>query len=130
MNIKSIAVTTIVGSVVYFLLGWVFYGMIFTDIYPQSEAGPNLLFIYLGGLVYSKLVSIAITWWANATSIGSGLQIGAIIGVLVGVSMNFFMFSAQPECNWNQFITDSAITTVMSALVGAVIAMLHGKLSK
>lgn len=130
MNIKSIAVTTIVGSVVYFLLGWVFYGMIFTDIYPQTEGGPNLLFIYMGGLVYSKLISIAITWWANTSSLITGLQMGAIIGVLVGMSMNFFMFSAEPECNWSQFITDSAVTTVMSAMVGAVIAVLHGKLSK
>lgn len=130
MNIKSITISGIVASLIYFLLGWVFYGMLFKDIYPEPEGGANLGFIYAGGLFYALLLSTAVAGWANTTSAGSGLQIGAIIGLFTGLSMNLYMSASAGSCDWANVATDTGITVVMSAIAGAVVAILHGRLSK
>ncbi len=36
MNVKNFIVGGIVGGIVDFLLGWLFYGMLFKDIFPES----------------------------------------------------------------------------------------------
>ena len=37
MNVKNVSVSGLVGGIVNFLLGWLFYGMLFKDSFPQPE---------------------------------------------------------------------------------------------
>jgi hypothetical protein len=47
MNIKSFTLSAIAGTIVYFLLGWLFYGTLFTEIYPTSGNEKSLSFIFV-----------------------------------------------------------------------------------
>jgi len=51
MNAKNLLVSGIAGSVAYFLLGWLFYGILFTSLFTTGGE-ENLLFIYIGCLAY------------------------------------------------------------------------------
>ena len=126
MNLKKILISGIVGSIVYFLLGWVFYGMLFTEIYP-SEGEPDLLFIYMGGLTFALLIAYVFVQWANISTAITGAVGGATIGLFYALSMNFFMYSSM-EVNYVNITLDVAITLVMSAIIGGVMAMIIGKL--
>jgi biotin transporter BioY len=44
---KKILLSGIVGTVVYYLLGWLVYGLILTD---KSKGEESMLFIFLGCL--------------------------------------------------------------------------------
>ena len=48
---KSLIYSTITGTIVYFLLGWLFYGILFTDLYPANEEH-SMLFVFFGCLFY------------------------------------------------------------------------------
>jgi xanthine/uracil permease len=37
MKTKNFLVSGIVGGIVYFLLGWLFYGFLFKDFFPPQE---------------------------------------------------------------------------------------------
>ncbi|MFZ1705576.1 MAG: hypothetical protein WAT79_14600 [Saprospiraceae bacterium] len=126
MNTKNFLISSIAGSVVYFLLGWVFYGMLFKDIYPAGEE-QNLMFVYLGCLTFCLLVGYIFTKWAGITQLMTGLYAGALIGLLYGLSMNFFMYSSMTP-NMTNMITDVAINAVTGGLAGAVIAYVNGKM--
>lgn len=126
MNTKNFLVSSIAGSIMYFLLGWVFYGMLFTEIYPAGE-NQNLVFIYLGGLSFCLILGYVFTRWAAITQFMTGLWAGALIGFLYGLSYNFYMYSNQTP-NTTNMITDVVISTITAGITGGVIAFVLGKM--
>ena len=126
MNLKNFIIAGIVGGIVDFILGGIFYGMLFKDLYPQTQS-TNFTFIALGCLIFGFLVSYIFTKLAGITNTVTGLTAGAIIGFLNGLSMNFFMYSGM-ALNTQNMITDVIITTVLGAGVGATVALVNGKL--
>ena len=126
MNAKNFIVGGIVGGIVDFLLGWVFYGMLFTNIYPQNE-NTKLEFIFLGCMTFGFFISLIFTKWAGITNIMSGLKAGALIGLFYGLSMNFFMYSSQ-EVNYQILGLDTVVNVLMGAGVGAIVALVLGKM--
>ncbi len=124
MNLKNFFIAGIVGGIVNFLLGWVFYGMLFKDIYPDPN---NFTFIFLGCITSGFFISYIFTKWAGITNAVTGLIAGATIGFFTSLSMNFFMYASMP-LNTQNMITDIAISTLISGCMGAVIAIVSGKM--
>lgn len=126
MNLKNFFVAGIAGGIVNFLLGWLFYGIIFKDIFPQNE-NENLLFIFLGCITNGLFISYIFTKWAGITNPITGVKAGAIIGLFTSLSMNFFMYSSKIVIYQN-LVIDVVISIVISALIGAVVAIVSEKL--
>ena len=136
MNVKNVSVSGIVGAIVNFLLGWLFYGMLFKDSYPQpdeSEGSNSLIFIFLGCLVFSLFIAYIYDKWAQINTLATGAKAGAIIGLFMGLCYNLFSLAMSDECReWTMqlAVLDTAINIVMTAITGAVIGMVLGKLDK
>jgi len=129
MNVKSFVSSGITGFVVYFLMGWLCYGILFTEIYPKEEENANTLaFIALGCLFYAFLYAFIFTKWAGIRTFSTGLKTGFVIGLLYAIGMNFFMYSAQ-EFHANHFIIGILIDSFSTAIMGGFIGFVHGKTS-
>ncbi|MCX6230296.1 MAG: hypothetical protein NTZ33_02015 [Bacteroidetes bacterium] len=128
MEIRKIIISGFAGSIVYFLAGWLFYGILFKDIYPDNGNG-NLFFIYLGGLVYNLFVAYVLVKWSKDSSILSGMQTAAFIGFVMSLSMNFFIYADKPLII-KSFILDICISIIIFAILGIVIAFINSKLEK
>jgi len=126
MNTKSFLTSGFVAFVIYFLLGWLFYGILFPDLYPK-EGEDNMLFIALGCLFFSLLIAYLFTSVASIKSAGEGFKVGAIFGLLNGLSMNLFMYSSM-EPNYQNIAIDVALSIVMVGIMGAVVALINGKM--
>jgi len=126
MNVKNFLVSGVVGGIVNFLLGWVFYGMLFKDIYPEGE-NMNLLFTFLGCLTSGLFIAYIFTKWAGITNPVTGIKAGAVIGFFTSLSMNLFMYSNR-TVNYQNMALDVIITIVISAFMGAIIAFVNGKM--
>ena len=126
MKLKNFLIAGIAGGIVDFLLGGVFYGMIFPNIYPQNE-NTNMSFILLGCMTFGFLLSYLFTHLAGITKALTGLIAGGIIGFLNGLSMNFFMYSGM-ALNVQNMITDVAVCIILGAGVGITVALVNGKL--
>jgi hypothetical protein len=126
MNVKNFLVSGVVGGIVNFLLGWVFYGMLFKDIYPEGE-NMNLLFTFLGCMTSGLFIAYIFTKWAGITNPVTGIKAGAVIGFFTSLSMNLFMYSNR-TLNYQNMALDVIITIVISAFMGAVIAFVNGKM--
>ena len=122
MYTKSFFLSGIVGAIVYFLLGWLFYGVLFPEIHG-TNVEPCLLMIFLGCLFMSLLVSLIYNRWASIT-ISTGLKAGFVIGLLYTLSMNFFMYSSK-ELDTKFFIL-LAIESITLAIVGGVVGYMCG----
>ena len=126
MNIKSFTLSAIAGTIVYFLLGWLFYGALFTEIYPTAGDEKSLLFIFIGCLFYALIFSLIFGKWAHISTFKSGTIAGIYLGILYSISMNFFMYSSS-DLNVENFITNVLITTVSTAIMCGMIGYVLGK---
>lgn len=128
MNVKNFLLAGIAGGITDFLLGWIFYGMLFHAYFGGGE--PNLTFIFAGCMSFGLLMSYIYVRWANISTLMAGASAGAGIGLLMGIMNNLFRYSMATEApNYQQFAVDVVICMVMGAGVGAVVAVVNGALS-
>lgn len=129
MNNKSFLLSTLTGTITYFLLGWLFYGILFPNLYPPSEqCQTSLVFIFLGGLFYVSVFSLIYTRWASISTFRTGALAGLVLGFLYSVSMNFYMFSSK-TLDIEHFVTDVFVATISATVMGGVVGLTIGKSS-
>ena len=122
---KSIIYSTITGTIVYFLLGWLFYGILFTDLYPSNQEY-SMQLVLLGSLFYVLVFSLIYARWASISTFKSGAKVGLILGIVYAISMNSY-YAASNGLNIEHFLTDVLIATVSTAIMGGVVALTIGK---
>lgn len=125
---KNFIICGIVGGIADFLLGWVFYGMLFREYFGGAE--PNLGLIAGGCFGFGFLMSYIYTGLAGISSFARGMKAGAGIGLLLGIMNNFFMRSMENPVNWEHFAVDVVICIAMASLVGGAVGATNGSLSK
>ena len=125
MNTKSFILSGIAGTVVSILLGFLFYGLLFTDLHP-GDSEPYMVFIILGCLFYAFAFALIYNRWANISTFNLGAKAGFLIGLLWTLSMNFFLYSSDSSFDSN-FLLLVAIDAVSAAIMGGVIGLVIGK---
>jgi hypothetical protein len=129
MNFKNFIIGGIVGGIVDFLLGWLFYGIIFSSFMPEN-ADMNLGLIACGCFTFAFLLTYIFMKWPGMNNLGAGIKEGAILGLFFGLMANFFHFADIGAIDSTLFLVDIIINIAIGAIVGGVIAMLLGKLNK
>ena len=124
MNIKRFLASAVAGGITDFLLGWLLYGILLTSYFPEGE-DMNLLFIFLGCLTFGVFISYVWNKWAGITTFMTGLQAGAVVGLILGIYGNFFMHS-NGDPNMTQFALDVVVTTIIGGAVGGVVGVVNG----
>ncbi|WP_445957966.1 DUF1761 family protein [Yeosuana sp.] len=129
MKAKNFLGSGIAGGVANFFLGWLFYGIIFKDSFPQPAEGPNsIVYIALGSLIFGLFIAYIFTKWAQITTIVTGAKAGAVIGLFLSLFMNLFNMAMNSEATFQMFATDLGIAIVSTAITGAIIGYVNGKM--
>ena len=129
MKTKNFIISGLAGGVADFFLGWLFYGIIFKDSFPQPEESSNaMIFIFLGCITFGLFLSYIFTKWAQISTAITGAKSGALIGLFFGLFMNFFNMAMSSETVIETVALDVAISIVMTAIIGAIIGAVNGKL--
>ena len=128
MNTKNLLLGTLLGGITNFILGWVFYGMLLSDVFPEGE-NMNMIFIFLGCLSFGLILTYIFMKWANISSWQTGAGAGAILGTLLSLWSNFFMYSNQAEADYGVMFLDIGVGAIMGAVTGAVIGFVLSKMS-
>jgi len=119
---KKNLLSGIVGTVVYYLLGWLVYGLILTD---KSSGESSLTFIFLGCLFYAFTIAYIYAKLAQISSLKAGFNAGVVIGVLFSLSWYFFMYA---EFNIRELIEEVIVGGLMTGILGGVIAFVNKKI--
>ncbi len=128
MNYKNFLLGTLVGGIVYFLLGWLVYGVLLINIYPASASENEcFLFYFLGSLSFAALLSYVFNKWAGISNWASGAKAGALLALLIALYMNFFMYANAAEVNYQIMLLDIVAGTFMGSITGAFVAIFAEK---
>ena len=128
MNTKKFFVGGIAGGIIYLLLGYLIYGTLLRDymkpLVDGVDRGDNEIFwsLIVGNLLLGFLISYVLNRLGVA-SVSDGLTTGAVTGLLFSSGYDLLMYGTTRLASLSQVAADIAAFTVISAVAGAVIAM-------
>jgi hypothetical protein len=134
MNSKNYFLAGILGGIVYFLLGWLVYGMLLMN-YMEENAGlalgvnrvEMLLWsIGLGSLLYGFFLSYVFSCVGQVKTAAAGAKSGAWVGFLVAGAIDFTMYGTTNITTLNAVAVDILAATVLASITGAVVAWVLG----
>ncbi len=135
MNSNKFVLSGIAGSVVFFLLGYLIYGILLGD-FMKNHAGtatgvaknPNeymLWLIAVANVLYGFLLAY-IFGRAGVASIGAGFGMGATIGLLTSASTDFIVYATANTITGAGMGADIVAFTILAGIAGAVIGWVKG----
>lgn len=128
MKTKTFIIAGLVGGVVDWLMGWLFYGILFVDTFPQPvESSHTMLFITLGCLTFGFFMSYIYNKWAQITTLMTGAKAGIIIGIFMGIISLSFGLADKLEVNYQIAGLELVVYIIISAVVGAAVGLINGK---
>ena len=134
MNSKNYFLAGILGGIVFFLLGWLVYGMLLMD-YMEENAGlalgvnrVDMLFwsIGLGSLLYGFFLSYIFSCVGQVKTAAAGAKSGAWVGFFVAGAIDFTKYGTTNITTLNAVAVDILAATVMALITGAVVAWVLG----
>lgn len=139
MNTKKFLIGGIVGGIVYFLLGYLFYGKLLSDFFMKNAGTATGVdrvmdqFVWwslvLGNIFQGCLLSYVFVK-SNVSSVGSGLVTGGAVGLLAAAAHGFIMYGVSNLMTTTGMLGDIGTFTVMSAITGAVVGWVCGLIGK
>ena len=139
MNTKKFLIGGIVGGIIYFLLGYVFYGNLFSDFFVKNAGSATGVsramdqFVWwalaLGNIFGGFLLSYVFIK-SNVSTVGSGLLTGAAIGLLMAASYDLISYGTSNLTTTTGVVGDIGLFTLMSAITGAIVAWVLGLIGK
>ena len=131
MDFKKLFIGGIVGGILFFGLSYLIYGKLMMTFFANhpgevtvERAEADLQFLYLGvGCLLQGFFLAYIFVRANVSSAGSGFVTGGIVALLLGAAMNCIMYGHTRMLSKTGMVADVAVATAMTAVIGAIIAM-------
>ena len=131
MDGKRFIVGTATGGVAYFVLGFVLYAILLEDFFQGnmgSATGVQKLEmqywpLLLGNFSFAALLTYAIQNWVKVSTFRGGARTGALIGLLVSIGWDMIQYDTTNIMNLTGALADVLVFTLMSSLVGGVIAL-------
>ncbi len=135
MDIKKLTAGGIVGGILFFLLGWLIYGMLLMDFMKNNpgivsgynKETPDWLYLIIGNLL-SGFMMAYIFIKANVTTLMGGLILAGVVGFLMTASFDCIMYATTNLASKKMMMADVLASTAMGAVVGAVVGAVMGKL--
>jgi len=135
MDLKRTTIGTLVGLVVIYALGYLFWVILFADFFAANEGSatgvdreaPILWALILGTLMYAKLVTLALLSRGGNLSLVDGAKVGAVVGLLLWGTADFVLFGLTNLNTLTGTIADTLLEAVRGGIAGAIIALVLSK---
>ena len=139
--ISPVLVATLVGGIVFFLLGGLIFGVVLDPMVMRPNTNPDALklmndqpiwaLLVLGNLVFAFFLAYVFDKWAGIRTFGAGLSAGATIMFLVALYFQL-MFAAfmNMMTSITPAVADVVGSTIIGAITGGVIGFVLGKMNK
>jgi hypothetical protein len=135
MKTSKILLATLVGGIVFFLLGWLVYGILLMDFMQnnsQMVAGaekdpPVWWALIVAHFLFALLLAVIYGRWASISTFATGAKAGAVIGIILSLGIDLFFYATMVGHTATTIIVDVIASVVIMAISGGVIAWVLGR---
>ena len=137
MNIQKILIGGVIGGVVYFLLGWLVWGILLREAMaipadiasvieiPEDEV--RMSFMALSCILWGIFLAFIFNNWASISTFMGGMKGGALIGIFVSLVIGFSMHAMYTFTSLSNIALDTIGNAVASGITGGVIGWYLGR---
>ena len=133
MNTRLI-LATLARGILYFFLGWLFYGVLLMDFYNANTVHyeglmkemPNLYLFAIGNLITAFLFSWIFQRWAGFRTLLKGLNGGLFLSFFIVLPFDLFFLGAWNLYSIKYIVVDIVTSTVLGGIIGGVIGWILG----
>lgn len=138
MDAKRLVIGSLVGGITLHAVGYLLFGVMFAT-FIAANAGsatgvprdpPLQWALAVGNLSHAALLTLAVGSRVRSSTIAEGFKIGAIVGFLVWLGVDFILYGVQNVSNLSATVVDSLLGMVPAGIAGAVIAAVLGKMTE
>ena len=135
MNIKRLAIGSVVGTIVLYLLGMLIWEVLFTDFF-EAQAGsaeglwreaPIVWAMVVGTLLFAVLLTLGLESGSGSKSIVDGLKVGFVVGLLLWGTADLILYGLTNMNTLTGAIADAVLEGIRAGITGGVIALVLGK---
>jgi hypothetical protein len=137
MNTGKFVVGGLIGGVLFFLLGWLIYGMLLMDFMNQhmSAAAAGVMrpeaewpwwAMITGNFGIGFLLSYVFNK-SNVASVSNGAVTGAVVMFLFSFSVNLMMYAQMNLSDLTGIAVDFIASAIIGAIVGSVLGWWNGR---
>lgn len=137
MTVKTRLMATLAGFIAYFMLGFLFYGILLVDFYSTHAGAATGVMradddmqwwaLIAGNIVQAYLLVYIFGNWANITTFGGGLKAGAIVGFIMALGFGLNMYGTTHISDLTSTLVDSLVMAVMMGLTGGAVGWVLGR---
>ena len=126
--IKKIVISTLIGTLVYLIVGWFIFDFIlgnYTELNTTQINGFKKLeveynWLILSCLAYALLLSVFIVHFLNIKELKKGALIGVIIGVLIAIMTDSYWYAS------SHFYSNLIVIILDIVGAGISVGIIHG----
>ena len=131
----KLILSAIVGGIVLFFLGWIFYVLIFggfmMDNFGKIMRDPGDYKLW-AVIVANFLEAFFLAWiypkgYKGGAPAKEGFMFGIYIGLLMSVPFVFYIWAQYPV-TWQAALLDGILMLIMTIITGLVIGLVYGKI--
>lgn len=132
MDIKRLAIGTLVGAATLSGVGYTVFGVVFPDFYTNflnagsatAVARQAMLWwaIALGMLSYGLLIALAVGTRAGSVTVRTGAMIGALVSFLAFFTGDFLLYGISNIGNVRGILLDPLLEALPGAVAGGTVA--------
>ena len=137
MNIKKMLIAGTIAGVLFFLFGWVVYGVLLKDYFFKHTGAAGHLeridiimrTVFLGSLLQGYVYAYVFTR-ANVESLKDGMSTGGILGFLMISAFDCIMYGTTLILSKHSLLADILASTSIAIAVGAIVGWVLHKMKK
>ncbi|MCB0535018.1 MAG: hypothetical protein H6574_11905 [Lewinellaceae bacterium] len=137
MNTNKILLAGLIGGVVAFFLGFLFYGVICSEFFASNMGSATGVMrgddemqwipMIVGHIAYGLLFAIIYGRWASISTFATGAKAGAVIGLLVALAHGMIQLGSTHLSTMMGTLADVGVATLLSAGTGGVVGWFLGR---
>lgn len=136
MSAKKFWISGLVVTVVYFLAGWLFYGLLLSSMFmqqgtPGMRPEPSIPLIFLSCLAYGVLMAFMYPHgYQGGDTTKEGMRFGILFALIVNLPAGIGMLAFTEYYTLKEFVIGTIWEMIIGAVLGIITAKVYGSSAK
>ena len=133
MDTKNFLLASLAGGIVFFVSGFLFYGVLLSDFMVAGSAEgvmketPDFVPLILSQLIFGAFLTMVLRRWPGAGTLAQGAKAGASLGVLLGLGFSLVQYATMNVMNVALIPVEAVVGAIQGALAGGAIGVVLGR---
>jgi hypothetical protein len=133
MAMQRLLIGTVVGGIVLTLFGYLVFGYLTIDFFAANAGTAtgvakmpfNFVALVIGQLAWAAMLTMILRW-ASVRSIGQGVMVAGLSGLLIFLGVDLTFYATQNVQNLTATLADPVLSAIVFAVAGGAIAAVGG----